>query len=204
MCLQHQDEFSSVMVILCDYKLRKFQRRLLVPDEVVVTKMSAIEEALYRSKTKLNAALARSRIKSRVLSIDWLLPDSVRKNDKIGNRMHVTCWVNFVKTRSYTAHKHTSACVVLFKNCRSFRLLVGISSDSSRQPHSGLSFQTQLVSFSRISHHVLPLIMVALWNRADHYIFMLLFVLSPFFFFPRLISAAADWMSAILPHMVWS
>ena len=96
------------MVILCDYKLRKFQRRLLVPDEVVVTKMSAIEEALYRSKTKLNAALARSRIKSRVLSIDWLLPDSVRKNDKIGNRMHVTCWVNFVKTRSYTAHKHTS------------------------------------------------------------------------------------------------
>jgi len=22
-------------------------------------------------------------------------------------------------------------------------------------------------------------------------------------FFPRLISAAADWMSAILPHMVW-
>jgi len=51
------------------------------------------------------------------------------------------------------------------------------------------------------------LIMVALWNRADHYIFMLLFVLlfsySFFFFFPRLISAAADWMSAILPHMVW-
>ena len=46
--------------------------------------------------------------------------------------------------------------------------------------------------------------MVALWNRADHYIFMLWFVLLlSFFFFPRLISAAADWMSAILPHMVW-
>jgi len=45
--------------------------------------------------------------------------------------------------------------------------------------------------------------MVALWNRADHYIFMLWFVLlllllSFFLFFPRLISAAADWMSAIL------
>jgi len=97
---QHQDEFSSVMVILCDYKLRKFQRRMLAPDEVLVTKMSEIEEALYRSKTKLNAALARSRIKSRVLSIDWLLPDSVRKNEKIGSRMHVTCWVNFIKTTS--------------------------------------------------------------------------------------------------------
>ena len=45
--------------------------------------------------------------------------------------------------------------------------------------------------------------MVALWNRADHYIFMLWFVLSSssfFLFFPRLIS---DWMSAVLPHMVW-
>jgi len=45
--------------------------------------------------------------------------------------------------------------------------------------------------------------MVALWNRADHYIFILSFVLSFFFFFPRLISAAADWMSAILPHIEW-
>jgi len=45
--------------------------------------------------------------------------------------------------------------------------------------------------------------MVALWNRETIYIFMLWFVLLSFFFFPRLISAAADWMSAILPHMVW-
>jgi len=45
------------------------------------------------------------------------------------------------------------------------------------------------------------LIMVALWNRADHYIFMLWFVVVLLLsFFPRLISAAADWMSAILPH----
>jgi len=37
------------------------------------------------------------------------------------------------------------------------------------------------------------------------YIFILSFVLSSFFlfFFPRLISAVGDWMSAILPHMVW-
>jgi len=41
--------------------------------------------------------------------------------------------------------------------------------------------------------------MVALWNRADHYIFIL-FLLS---FFPRLISAVGDWMSTILPRMVW-
>jgi len=35
------------------------------------------------------------------------------------------------------------------------------------------------------------LIMVALWNRADHYIFILWFLSSSSSFFPRLISAAA-------------
>jgi len=46
--------------------------------------------------------------------------------------------------------------------------------------------------------------MAALWNRAGHYIFMLWFLSSIFvyLFFPRLISAAGDWMSTILPHMV--
>jgi len=46
--------------------------------------------------------------------------------------------------------------------------------------------------------------MVALWNRADHYIFALWFLLSFFLLsFPRLISAVAEGMSAILPHVVW-
>ena len=42
--------------------------------------------------------------------------------------------------------------------------------------------------------------MVALWNTADRYIFVLWFLS---IFFPRLISAVGDWMSIILPHMVW-
>jgi len=46
--------------------------------------------------------------------------------------------------------------------------------------------------------------MVALWNRADHYIFTLWFLSTvSIFFFPRLISAVEEWMSAILAHMVW-
>jgi len=45
--------------------------------------------------------------------------------------------------------------------------------------------------------------MVAICNRADHYVFALLFLSSIFFFIPHLISAAADWMSSILAHMVW-
>jgi len=51
-----------------------------------------------------------------------------------------------------------------------------------------------------------PLIMAALRSRCGHYIFALWFLLLSFFFllfFPRLISAVAEWMSAILVHMVW-
>jgi len=46
-------------------------------------------------------------------------------------------------------------------------------------------------------------LMVALCNRADHYIFALWLLSFYLFLFPRLISAAGDWMSTILPHMVW-
>jgi len=47
----------------------------------------------------------------------------------------------------------------------------------------------------------MQIIMVALWNRADHYILPCGYFF--LFFIPRLISAAADWMSAILAHMMW-
>ena len=48
------------------------------------------------------------------------------------------------------------------------------------------------------------IIKVALCNRADHYIFALWYVSIFFiFFFRRLISVAADWMSTILPHVMW-
>jgi len=47
------------------------------------------------------------------------------------------------------------------------------------------------------------LFMATLRSRCGHYIFALWFLSSIFFFIPRLISAAADWMSTILLHMVW-
>jgi len=49
----------------------------------------------------------------------------------------------------------------------------------------------------------LEVIMAALCNRAGHYIFALWFLSFFLSFFPRLIPAAADWMSTILRHMVW-
>ena len=42
--------------------------------------------------------------------------------------------------------------------------------------------------------------MAALRSRCGHYILILWFLLSFFFFFPCLISAVRDWMSTILPH----
>jgi len=48
------------------------------------------------------------------------------------------------------------------------------------------------------------LVMVALCNRAGHYIFALWFLSSIYpLLFPRIISAVGDWMSTILPHMLW-
>jgi len=47
------------------------------------------------------------------------------------------------------------------------------------------------------------LIMVARCKRADRYIFAVVSFLLSSSFFPRLISAAAEWMSTILLHMGW-
>jgi len=48
--------------------------------------------------------------------------------------------------------------------------------------------------------------MAALWNRAGDYVSARWFFLLSFFlsFFPRLISAVGDWMSTVLPHIMWS
>jgi len=68
-------------------------------------------------------------------------------------------------------------------------------------PIIGVSLTLRCIDVASFWSHVV-LFMVALCNRADHYIFALWF-LSYSSFFPRLISAVGDWMSTILPHMVW-
>ena len=67
-----------------------------------------------------------------------------------------------------------------------------------------------LVSLTMLAPSVLSrftalrfIFMAAVCNRAGHYIFALWFLSFFLFFFPRLTLVAADWMSTILPHMVW-
>ena len=55
-----------------------------------------------------------------------------------------------------------------------------------------LSYKTQ--------HRTVAIITAALRSRCGHYIIVLFLS----FFFPRLISAVADWMTTILRHMMWS
>jgi len=66
-------------------------------------------------------------------------------------------------------------------------------------------FLSNICIITILSHvpkiYIVLLLWSAPWNRADHYIFILWFLLLSFF--PHLISAVTDWMSAILPHMVW-
>jgi len=64
-----------------------------------------------------------------------------------------------------------------------------------------MSLEVFIVGFLNIWCYFDIIFMVARWNKADHYIFILRFLLSSFF--PRLISAAGHWMSTIIPHMVW-
>jgi len=64
-----------------------------------------------------------------------------------------------------------------------------------------------ILAYYTMSQNVPPLayynfITATLRSRCGHYIFALWFLLSSTFF-PRLISAVAEWMSTILVHMVW-
>jgi len=109
-------------------------------------------------------------------------------------------------------HAHMSATASKKGHERASSRLTNISSESRSTQAVPKVGQNEATGNLDIEHTVKAntlciftcIIMVALCNRADHYIFMLWFVLLLLsFFFPCLISAAADWMSAILPHVVW-
>jgi len=89
---------------------------------------------------------------------------------------------------------------LLRSGCSSFSALVHPTTISI--PNNGGVWHTQPTFVDMPDcDFAFDVIMVALCNRADHYIFALLFLSSIFFyllFIPRLISAAAGWMSTIL------
>lgn len=94
---QFNEDSGLVMVMLCDFQSRKFQHRTPFPNETLDETAEQVEEALLQVKTRLNAALARHRIKAAAPSLDHLLPDAVRSKEELRSNMPMYVWVNQIK-----------------------------------------------------------------------------------------------------------
>ncbi|OCT96794.1 putative methyltransferase NSUN7 [Xenopus laevis] len=93
------DEMTSlVMVMLYDFQDRKFQPRCLFRTEETIEEVQEVEKLLCGSNTRLSAALARSRIKHAIPSIEFILPEGVRKQEQRSSTVPLYAWVNTAKT----------------------------------------------------------------------------------------------------------
>ncbi|XP_060576770.1 putative methyltransferase NSUN7 isoform X2 [Ruditapes philippinarum] len=97
-----QEDESLVFVVVWDYQSRKFQQRTPFKEEQLNPIVQSVEEAIIEYKTKLNASLARHRIKAMAPSIEYLLPDKVRSKEEIRSKLPVYVWVNQLKTTMET------------------------------------------------------------------------------------------------------
>ncbi|NXE13275.1 NSUN7 methyltransferase, partial [Lophotis ruficrista] len=97
-CQSIPDELTSLLVVmLYDLQDRKFQAREIFDDEEPVAEVQEIERYLYSFRTKLAAALARCRIKHDALSIDYILPETIRKQEKRASALPLYVWINTFK-----------------------------------------------------------------------------------------------------------
>jgi len=137
---------------------------------------------------------------ARYFAASWLLhyihfrgllpPDGISPRAKFTLRPSLAfSYIGSVTARhSSSGVSQTASCMVQGMELRNFR--------RRRHVYSAL-WQTRWAPA-----HILVIIMAALCNRTSHYILPCgFFYLSSFF--PRLISAVADWMSTIFPHKVW-
>ncbi|XP_028939276.2 putative methyltransferase NSUN7 isoform X2 [Ornithorhynchus anatinus] len=91
------DLTSLVVVMLYDFQDRKFQARLVSDNEEPIAEVQEVENHLSSFKTKLAAALARYRIKHDALSIDYILPETVRKQEQRASTLPLYVWINSCK-----------------------------------------------------------------------------------------------------------
>ncbi|XP_041038852.1 putative methyltransferase NSUN7 [Carcharodon carcharias] len=93
------DATSLVVIMLYDYQDRKFQpRSISEAKEDIIPEVREVERSLFNFKTKLAAALARCRIKNDAISIDLILPESVRNQERRASSLPLYVWVNVLKT----------------------------------------------------------------------------------------------------------
>ncbi|XP_060102325.1 putative methyltransferase NSUN7 [Heteronotia binoei] len=100
------DELTSlVVVMLYDLQDRKFEvRQNVVDDDAPIAEVQEVEHYLYSFKTKLAAALARCRIKHDALSIECILPETIRKQEQRASALPLFAWVNTLKVSLEEVH----------------------------------------------------------------------------------------------------
>ncbi|KFO04943.1 Putative methyltransferase NSUN7, partial [Balearica regulorum gibbericeps] len=86
-----------LVVMLYDLQDRKFQAREIFDEGEPVAEVQKIEHYLYSFRTKLAAALARCRIKHDALSIEYILPETVRKQQQRASALPLYVWINTFK-----------------------------------------------------------------------------------------------------------
>lgn len=91
------DQMSLVAVLLYDLKDRKFVLRKCDSGEFVKD-VRDVELHLDRFAAKLAASLARWRIKHELVSIECMLPESVRIKQERASRLMLYAWVNSLKS----------------------------------------------------------------------------------------------------------
>ncbi|KAM7112252.1 putative methyltransferase NSUN7 [Ciconia maguari] len=97
-CQSIPDELTSLLVVmLYDLQDRKFQAREIFHEEEPVAEVRKIERYLYSFRTKLAAALARCRIKHDALSIEYILPETIRKQEQRASALPLCVWINTFK-----------------------------------------------------------------------------------------------------------
>uniref|UniRef100_A0A8B9BIG6 NOP2/Sun RNA methyltransferase family member 7 n=1 Tax=Anser brachyrhynchus TaxID=132585 RepID=A0A8B9BIG6_9AVES len=98
-CQSIPDELTSLLVVmLYDLQDRKFEAREIFDEEEPVAEVRKIEHFLYSFRIKLAAALARCRIKRDALSIEYILPETIRKHEQRASALPLCVWINTFKT----------------------------------------------------------------------------------------------------------
>ncbi|NXH16307.1 NSUN7 methyltransferase, partial [Bucco capensis] len=97
-CQSIVNELTSLLVVmLYDLQDRKFQPRKIFDEEEPVAEVRKIEHYLYSFRTKLAAALARCRIKHDAISVEDILPETIRKQEQRASVLPLCVWINTFK-----------------------------------------------------------------------------------------------------------
>ncbi|XP_031444375.1 putative methyltransferase NSUN7 [Phasianus colchicus] len=98
-CHSIPDELTSLLlVMLYDLQDREFEAREISDEEEPIAEVREIENFLCRFRIKLAAALARCRIKYDALSIEYFLPETIRKHEQRASALPLCAWINTLKT----------------------------------------------------------------------------------------------------------